>query len=454
MKRKNLLYVFADQWRASALGFAGKDPVCTPHMDMFAARCVTACAVSSYPLCSPHRAALLTGKHPLACGFWTNCKAPMPDSPDLKDSEVCISDVLKAAGWQTCYVGKWHLQRSETNDSPAPASGARNWDAYTPPGKGRHGFDFWHSYGAWDQHLEPHYWEDSPEMIQVREWSPAHETDVLLDWLSGAVAKRDPFCAFLSWNPPHPPYDKLPEELQERYIRPSFEPNVPEAWRKDSRYLKAYHDYFAAVEGLDGQWGRIMSFLDEHQLWDDTIIVLSADHGDMMGSHGLYGKNVWYEESIAIPWYLYDACLAPGSRDVLLASEDQAPTLLSLLGVPVPPCMTGLDQSPALRQDLRGKREAVYLTMIPGMPEQVEPYRKRGMDNKRYGWRGVRTRKWLYLHHKGTQVGEAEYRLLYDLEHDPYEMRPCQPDERQVARFEGWMRGEAKKIGDLFYEGE
>ena len=378
----------------------------------------------------------------------------MPDSPNLGDSEICISDVLKKAGWQTCYIGKWHLQRSEMNDSPAPKSGARNWDAYTPPGPARHGFDYWYSYGAWDQHLDPHYWKDSPRMVQVHRWSPEHETDVLLNWLGQAVEQEAPFCAFLSWNPPHPPYDLLPESLAKRKIEPRFEPNVPEAWRTSSQYLKNAHDYFAAVEGLDAQWARIMEFLDAHHLWEDTIVVLSSDHGDMMGSQGLYGKNVWYEESITIPWYLYDSRLQPGKRDVLLASEDQSPTLLSLLGLPVPATMQGSDQSKALQDGGRGMRDAVYLTMIPGMPQQVEPYRSKGLDNKRYGWRGVRERRWLYVHHKGTEVGQKEYRLIYDLAQDPYEMHPRQPSDEERSRFEGWMREQARKIGDVFYEGE
>jgi len=451
-KRKNLLYVFADQWRATALGVTGEDPVRTENMDAFAKESVSVTgAISSYPLCSPHRAALLTGKHPLSCGFWTNCKAPLSDSPNLSDGETCISDVLAGSGYDTAYVGKWHLTRSELNDDPHPVSGAAGWDAYTPPGPGRHGFAFWHSYGAMDNHLFPHYWEDSPRQINVEKWSPEHETDVLLSYLEGRKSDK-PFCAFLSWNPPHPPYDLVPGKYLEN-TDILYRKNVPLAMKDDPSYLKKREEYFAAVHGLDEQFGRIVTFLKGHGLWDDTVVVLSADHGDMMGSHGLYGKNIWYEESVRIPFYLHDRAVGAGTKDILLASEDQAPTLLGLLCVPVPPSMQGCDASLALRGDKDAKvREAVYLCMIPGMPDLVEAYRKKGLDQKRFGWRAMRDKNHLYVHDKGIHPGDEERLLFYDLQSDPYEMRPRTPTEQEKGFAEAWMRDQAKGINDHFFK--
>ena len=97
MERKNLIYIFADQWRAQAIGAAGADPVVTPNMDAFAAQSMECTnAVSTYPLCSPHRASLLTGKYPQSCGMWTNCKTGLDDVIMLRPQEVTISDV---EGW-------------------------------------------------------------------------------------------------------------------------------------------------------------------------------------------------------------------------------------------------------------------------------------------------------------------------------------------------------------------
>lgn len=97
--RKNLVYVFADQWRFHAMGCSREDDVCTPFMDSFASdSLVCTGAVSSYPLCSPHRAALMTGKHPLSCGMWTNCKTGLNEKICLSPDEITIHDVLHDAG--------------------------------------------------------------------------------------------------------------------------------------------------------------------------------------------------------------------------------------------------------------------------------------------------------------------------------------------------------------------
>ena len=129
MKQKNLLYIFADQWRYHAAGFAHEDTVLTPNMDAFAKKsmCFTQ-AVSTYPLCSPHRAALFTGKYPTSCGMWTNCKTGLNEALMLKPQETCISDVLHDSGYYTGYIGKWHLDASEMNFTPNPISGAADWD--------------------------------------------------------------------------------------------------------------------------------------------------------------------------------------------------------------------------------------------------------------------------------------------------------------------------------------
>ena len=176
----NLLFVFADQWRGGAIGYSKEDPVKTPNMDKFCEES-TYCdhTFSTFPVCSPHRASLMTGKYPLSSGFFTNCKKGL--SLRLKDEEICVGQVLKKSGYETAYIGKWHLDEPEQNICEFPKSGARDWDAYTPPGVRRHGFDYWYSYGTYDMHLSPHYWHDSDEMIKVNKWSPEHETDKAIE---------------------------------------------------------------------------------------------------------------------------------------------------------------------------------------------------------------------------------------------------------------------------------
>ncbi|MBI9095965.1 MAG: sulfatase [Sphaerochaeta sp.] len=471
-KKKNLLYIFADQWRYHAIGHVGEDHVQTPHMDRFAKESVCCDnAISTYPLCSPHRAALLTGKYPLSCGLWTNCKIGLAVSPSLATQEITFGDVLKREGYDTAYIGKWHLDASDVNFYERPESGSEHWDAYTPPGPRRHGFDYWHSYGAMDDHLSPHYWEDSPKRIDIKKWSPFHEREVLLDYLETKRDKDKPFCAVLSWNPPHPPYDQVPGKYKQMYERHhTFRDNVPQAMRDDPVFIEHFKEYFGAVTGIDEQFGIIMDYLKEKDLLDDTVVVLSSDHGDCMGSHGLYGKNVWYEESIRIPLYIRDSSKEAKSLPCLIESCDQMPTLLDLLDVEIPSTVEGVSFKPMLdskpetlekddkkentegQQDIPKEKEYAFLCMLPGMPELIEPYKKLGLDSMCYGWRGLRTKDCTYVIDNGTEPGYEQVRYLYDNKSDPFQLNPAilQKDSPECRKLDPVLKDFCLRQKDFF----
>lgn len=429
-KKKNLLFIFADQWRRDAMGFANADPVKTPNMDSFARESVYCTdAVSTFPLCSPHRASLLTGKNPLHTGVFTNCKTGL--AMGLKEEEYCIGNALKDCGYQTGYIGKWHLDEPDKNHSENPESGARNWDAFTPPGVRRHGFDFWYSYGAWDQHMTPHYWKDTPEQIKVQDWSPRHETDVALDYIE-SHAGGDPFALFISWNPPHSPYDLVPQEYLDLYPEDvPLKKNVdltnihhhtyePVGYTKEE-LMQVTREYYAAVSGLDDQFGRLIKRLKELGIYDDTIIVLSADHGDMMGSHGLMAKHVWYEESIGIPLVVGGGALPASVCHTLIGSPDFMPTLLGLLNLPIPETVEGIDCS----QDIKGNPMHIdhvcFLAACPGRDVFLEAFKKAGKEPMDFGWRGIRTKRYVYVVDVGYRTEPELVRYLYDLETDPME---------------------------------
>lgn len=453
MKQMNLLYIFADQWRAHAVGAAGEDPVVTPNMDAFAAESM-ACtnAVSTYPLCSPHRAALLTGKYPQSCGMWTNCKIGLDEVVMLRPQEVTITDVLHDAGYVNGYIGKWHLDGSEKNFHKNPESGAVNWDAFTPPGERRHHIDYWLSYGAMDNHLSPHYWMDTPEKIKPEKWSVEYETDKAIEFLDSQDGSR-PFSLFISWNPPHPPYDQVPDKYLDLYKDVPYRENVPEEWKQDPEYNRKRQEYFAAVTGLDENFGRLMSYLKEKGLDKNTLVVLSADHGDCMGSHGRYGKNIWYEESIRIPLYFRGPGIQPGTSDVLFASADHMPTILELLGVENPDTIEGKPLGRFITgEGGEGEPEHAYLCMFPGMPELVNPYRKLGLNSKSFGWRGIRTKEATYVLDRGCTPGDEPKRLLYDNVNDPYQMQPreLEADSPEAVHYDGILKEYLELLNDPF----
>lgn len=444
---KNLLYIFADQWRYHALGYSKEDFVQTPNMDAFAKESLFfENAISTYPLCSPHRAALLTGKTPLESGFWTNCKKELALSPTLAPQEICFSDVLKENGYDTAYIGKWHLDSSDENFYKTPQSGATNWDAFTPRGERRHGFDYWHSYGAMDNHLEPHYWEDSNQKLVFDKWSPEHEREVLENYLTNIRDKAKPFAAVLSWNPPHPPYDKVPQEFLPLYSKEHvYRANVPQEMKEDPVYIEKFTQYYAAITSLDKQFGLLIEYLKQNNLYEDTTIILSADHGDCMGSHGLYGKNIWYEESIKIPFMIKDKDITPGLNSAIFESRDHAPTILSLLNLAIPQTMTGKAYD-------KVDTEYAYLCMLPGMPELVEAYSKLGLDSKSFGWRGLRSKDFTYVIDNGIKPNEKQVRYYYNLKEDPLQLKPeiLNKEDKRCQQFDAILKQLCMEQKDFF----
>lgn len=460
----NLLFVFADQWRAGAMGYAKEDPVKTPNMDKFCKES-TYCdhTFSTFPVCSPHRASLMTGKYPLSSGFFTNCKKGL--SLRLKDEEICVGQMLKKSGYETAYIGKWHLDEPEQNICEFPKSGARDWDAYTPPGVRRHGFDYWYSYGTYDMHLSPHYWHDSDEMIKVNKWSPEHETDKAIEYLSKIRDKSKPFGMYISWNPPHSVYSEVPDEYLKLYDNVELKENVifenihhhtgENAAMSEEELRLTTKQYYAAITSLDKQFGRLIDYLKENDLYEDTLIILSADHGDMMGSHGLMGKHVWYEESIKIPFVVH----LPGNKNkrcsTCMGSQDMMPTVLGLLGCAIPDTVEGEDCSKFIKGDEDADRVS-FIMACPGRADFVEKFKKVGKNPAEYGWRGIRTRKYTYVMELGYDVICNPKRYLYDIQNDPQQKNTLDLDNEENKQLAKTMEEEVikwmKHQNDGFYK--
>ncbi len=455
MRKKNLLYIFADQWRNHAIGFQGQDSAITPNIDKFANEAVVfENAISTYPLCSPHRSSLFSGKYPYKCGVWTNCKIGLDEIVMLKPQERLISDVLKQKGYDTAYIGKWHLDASEKNFCDKPKSGAIDWDAYTPPGERRHNFDFWYSYGAMDHHLDPHYWQDTDAQIKPKKWSPEIETDVAIEYLQNRETEN-PFCMFISWNPPHLPYDLLPQKYYDLYenVEIKFRENVPESLKDNLEYKKSHREYLAAVTGIDENFGRILKYLDDNDLTKDTIIVLSSDHGDMLGSQGLMGKNIWYEESINIPFMVKSPDLSHHKTQAMFSSVDHMPTLLDMLDVEIPETVDGVSFKPMIEDyHMENEPQEVFISMIQGTVEGVAEYQKHGLNNKCFGWRGLRTKTNTYIIDNGVKPFVTQKRYLYDNVNDPFQLNPLDVtgNTEVCKQYDEVLAGYLNKIGDPF----
>jgi arylsulfatase A-like enzyme len=390
--RPNILFVFADQWRAQATGYAGDTNVHTPNLDALAAESVNVRnAVSGCPVCSPFRASLLTGQYPHAHGVFLN------DVP-LRGECVTVAEVLRDAGYATGYIGKWHLD-------------GRGRSNFIPPER-RQGFDFWRVQECTHDYNESHYYADRDESLTWEEYDAFAQTKVARQYLQDHAA--GPFALFLSWGPPHNPYETAPEGYSALYRAEDLmlRPNVPNEASLDARRDLA--GYYAHCSALDRCVGDLCRTLDELELANDTILVFTSDHGDMLGSHGEMRKQRPWDESIRVPFLLrYPRRLGVRGRvtDVMLNSPDIAPTLLSLCGLGAPDAAQGVDVTPALEgrpQPRHARGDAALLACYSPFGEWTRP--RGGRE-----YRGIRTRRYTYIR---TLDGPW---LLYDNVNDPYQ---------------------------------
>ena len=390
-RRPNIVYVFADQWRAQATGHAGDPNARTPHLDALEQQSVNFThAVSGCPVCSPYRASLLTGQYPLTHGVFLN------DVP-LGTEAVSIAQACKTAGYRTGYIGKWHLEGNGRS-------------RYIPPHR-RQGFDFWkvlectHNYN----HSQYYAGNDSTPRIWPG-YDAVAQTDDACQYIREQAA-AGPFALFLSWGPPHAPYLTAPEEYRKRFkpedivLRPNVPPERHEVARRDLA------GYYAHIAVLDDCIGRILGTLQSAGIADDTIFVFTSDHGDMLCSHGMTKKQKPFEESIRVPFLLrYPAAHGQAGRriDMPINTPDIMPTLLGLAGIPIPKTVEGRDYSRAIRRTAEPDNDAVLIAC-------PSPFGQ--WDRRRGGreYRGLRTRRYTYVRDLNGPW------LLFDNETDPYQ---------------------------------
>lgn len=394
-KRPNLLFVFADQMRSQAMGCSGNEQVITPNLDKLAGEGLRLTnVISTFPICCPYRASLLTGKFPLSHGVITN-------GPPLPEHELCIAEVLKTAGYQTGYVGKWHL------NGHGGVGAAEH--QFVPPGPKRQGFDYWAAANIVHNYFESYYYRDTDEKIMIEGWEPDTQTDLAIEYMEQYKGDR-PFCLFLSWGPPHEPYI-APERFKKMYDadKLKFRPNIFHDLGNKDILL----NYYAAITSLDWNMGRLMEALDRLGIADDTIVVFTSDHGDMLYSLYLFQKQWPYEECISMPFIIrWPKKIKAGQvSDLLLGTPDIMPTLLGLSDVAIPNSVEG--------KDLSG-----FLLGTATEPEPdsvlIEVVTPCGRSNDRVGmraWRGVRTKRYTF-----ARFHDEDW-LLIDNKLDPFQQR-------------------------------
>jgi arylsulfatase A-like enzyme len=440
----NILVIIADDHAAHAVSAYGSRINRTPGIDRLAEEGLRmdACFCTN-SLCSPSRAAILTGTYNHVNGVTSN-------SSLFDARQTTFVSELQAAGYQTYMIGKWHLGHGGIHDPV--------------------GFDRWSVLPDQGTYHDPEFLEPGGDRIQ----RPGYVTDILSDLTIEWLSERDPsrpFCAVVGHKAPHeawepaPRHEQLfsdtdvpePETLRDDYEgratpareatmrivddmpEEDFKEPVPEGLDEDERlrwkYQRYIKDYLRTVASLDENVARLLDYLDEEGIADDTLVVYTSDQGFFLGDHGWYDKRFMYEESLKMPMLVrYPREIEPGTTTTdMVRNVDFAPTFLDVAGVATPDRMQGRSFRPVLRRETPADWPASMYYRY---------WVHQDVMHNVWSHYGVRTDRhkliYFYAEPCGTSGASGGRRPpeweLFDLERDPLELRNVfdDPDYEQV----------------------
>lgn len=452
-RQPNILIMYPDQMRYDAMGCAGNPVIKTAQIDRLASEGVMFTeAYTSYPICCPFRASVLTGKYAQGHGMVQN---HFP----LRGDQTFLAEVLKGAGYRTGYIGKWHLE-----GGPKPG--------FVPPDR-RFGFEQFVGFNRGHDYLSSVYYDDTGQAYHSNRYEPDYQTDQLMAFIDTATEAEDgkPWFGYVSYGPPHFPMD-MPDYLRRVYnpdevpLPPGVpDPALQERVQKHRNEVycggdpKCGHkshaahetkkrgepeteaeirefiaEYYGMIHNIDWNLGRILNQLDALGIADDTMVIFLSDHGDMCGQHGSFCgiKNQAYRAAMHVPLIIrYPAQFKPRRTDAMVdVGPDMMPTLLEMCGIPLPDGMHGRSYLPVLDGETDQARDAIWFqvfTQTGGNPTEYAPYAQRG----------IRTKEWLYVRHKDERVmlfNEcADYHEQTNLVDDPTHAELMDDFDAQLA---------------------
>jgi len=405
-EQPNIIFILIDDQRYDFLSFLDHSWIETPHIDALAKNSMyfdNAFVTTS--LCSPSRASILTGQYMHAHQVKDN-DTPLPAALPTFPKE------LQKAGYQTAFIGKWHM--GGENDAPRP------------------GFNHWVSFKGQGPYFDPQLNVDGEAVKQA-----GYTTDILTDYAVDFIKKNEdqhtPYFLYLSHKAVHEPFSPAPRHAGKyeglEVPRPETFANTEKnyagkpLWVKRQRHSwhGAYRDYSIqnykdfdnffrlyseAMLAVDESVGKVVQTLQSLGELDNTVIIYFSDNGYMMGEHGLIDKRVMYEESIRVPCFVHWPAVvkAPVRKEEMVLNIDIGPTVLELAGHLVPSTMHGRSFARMLKGEFQIWREDFLYEyfMDPAAVQTPTIY-------------GLRTEKYSYM----TYDGVWDIYELYDLEKDP-----------------------------------
>lgn len=374
--KPNVIVVLCDQLRAFEIGCYGSTVVSTPNMDRLAANGVRfEIACSNNPVCTPGRSILLSGQYGRTCmGHLGNVHEPIPERVQLRDTT--IAEAFKSAGYDTALLGKWHI-------GPLPST---------------IGFDFSVYPKVAHRYTHQTYIDETGEPLIFHDYSANYEAQVLDRYIADHTEK--PFFLYYNISQPHMPLGDAPEKYREMYPRDAVQlrKNVfnDGAMSYDEFWFRIYlwdylfyvkhlpyteeslgdfdlvdltRLYYGMVTWADDQLGNLIRCLERNGIAENTIVVFTSDHGDNLGSHGAFNKDLLYDEANRIPIiYQWPSQLQASRTTNQVASlVDIMPTTLGLAGIPIPPAVQGTDLSSVVRGEAETVGEnCAFIENSPG----------------------------------------------------------------------------------------
>ena len=434
-KQPNILFIMSDDHAAHAMSCYGSRINRTPNLDRIAEGGIrfNNCFCTN-SICTPSRAAILTGTYNHVNGV-TTLAAPMDNRL------TTFPKLLQADGYQTAVFGKWHLGLGPRH---CP-SGFDDWAVL--PGQGLY---------------------HNPEMIfkgpdgGTRRTINGYVTDVItdlsLEWLH-AIRRDRPFCLLYHHKAPHREWEPdekhaslylnedIPEpdtlyddyanraaaaraakmrvgvHMNERDLKCSINRSLSENEMRKWAYQRYIKDYLRVVASIDDNVGRVLDWLDETRLAENTLVVYTSDQGFFLGDHGWYDKRFMYEESLRMPFILrYPAEVSAGQvNEDMILNVDFAPLFLDLAGLPVPDDCQGR----SFRPTLSGKTPTDWRTSF-----YYRYWMHKDQHHNVYAHYGIRTDRYKLIYYYGDALGQAgaiderhdaEWEL-FDLASEPHEM--------------------------------
>jgi len=422
-RKPNIVFVLTDQWRAQATGYSGDPNLIdkTPNLDRIANSGINfKNAISTTPVCTPYRAALLTGQYPTTTGMIFN-------DLHLPETSYTMAEMFKESGYRTAYIGKWHLDGMLR-------------DQFTPRER-RQGFDYWKALEVSHSYKELFYYEgDDPEKKQWPGYGPYAETEDAITYIQNSTTDEDPFLLVLALGAPHFPYHNTPEETQKLFGPEDIvlRGNVTDEQQDKARTEAA--GYYAHIAALDSAIGKLHAAIEAAGLSDNTIFVFTSDHGEMLGSQGWRPrqKQVAWAESVKVPFLLQYPARYGNEKievDAPINTPDILPTLLAMADIPIATSIEGEDMSRAIGDNDAAKDKAALIMNVSPFAGDFDEYR------------GIYTSRYAYVE---TLDGPS---MLFDMENDPLQLNNLVNDtehEQLQKELNIALRQELLKVGDEF----